>query len=83
MYSAIHANTNLKHKTIAGIMYPSQAYEYKGFNFAFPGNLIDDGKLKIRKAIYARIKFSTNVRDYPEIEIIKETSTFVEDKIVW
>lgn len=83
MYSAIHANTNLNHKGIDGILYPSQAYEYKGFNFAFPGNLIDKGKLKIRKAIYARIKFSTNVRDYPEIEIIKETSTFVKDTIVW
>lgn len=83
LYSAFHANTNLKHNSIDAIIYPSQAYEYKGFNFSFSGDLFDKGRLTLVNVKFTRVKFGPDVRDYPDIETIKETSTFVGNTIVW
>lgn len=81
--SAIHSKTLLKSEIIDGIIYPSVGYKYKGFNYAIKPSLFDSSYFQLNKVTYVKVKFDKNYTKYPKIEVIKTTSTFSGDEIVW
>jgi hypothetical protein len=81
--SAIHSNTLLKSDKIDGIIYPSVGYMCKGFNYAFKLALFNNSYFQINKVDCIKVKFDKDFTKYPKIEVIKTTSTFSGDKIVW
>jgi len=86
LFSALYSNTVFKSKkaNIDCIIYPSVAYKYKGFNYAFKTQLIDEGLLALKAAYHVRIDFKQKVFRYPkDIVILNTTSHFRNDVIIW
>jgi len=85
LFSALYSNTIFKSKkpNFDCIWYPSQAYNYIGFNIAYKPLLFDSGILKLQKAYCVSIEFQSNYKYYPKINILKETDTFKANKIIW
>ena len=93
--SAFHAKSILKpENNVDGIIYPSVQYYYKGFNYAFTPRLFDDSYFKIQHSIieisgahevaHIKVKFDKkNIFKYPSWEVIKSTTNFENDRIIW
>lgn len=81
--SAMHSKTLLKSEKIDGIIYPSVGYMYKGFNYAIKPSLFDNSYFQLNEVAYVKVKFDKDFTKYPRIEVLKISSTFSGDEIVW
>lgn len=81
--SAIHSKTLLQSEKIDGIIYASVGYIYKGFNYAIKPSLFDNSYFQLSEVAYVKVKFDNNFIKYPKIEVLKKTSEFSGDEIVW
>jgi len=85
LFSAIYSNfiLNSKKPTFDCIWFPSQAYQYKGFNIAYKPELVDSRKMTLNKVYDIEVNFSNNSNEYPTITIRKYTNKFINDFIQW
>jgi hypothetical protein len=83
--SAFHANSILKPENkVDGIIYPSVQYLYKGFNYAFAPRLFENSYFKIKEVYHYKVKFNNkDIHKYPELEMVKSSSNFENDNIIW
>ncbi|OJX90996.1 MAG: hypothetical protein BGP01_03735 [Paludibacter sp. 47-17] len=81
--SAIHSKTLLKSEKIDGVIYPSVGYMYKGFNYAIKPSLFDNSYFQLNEVAHVKVRFDKDFTKYPKIEVLKTTSTFSGDEIVW
>ncbi len=83
--SAIHSKTALQsgENQIDGIVYPSVQYLHKGFNYAFPPRLFEDGSFELHDVYYVKAKFEKDIWKYPKWEILNQSQNFDGDNILW
>ena len=82
--SGWHAKNILNHPSIDCIIYPSVPYKYKGFNYAFSPNVIENHYIELEEVYYYTAQFDKyKIEYYPKIDLIKSTKRFNENKIIW
>jgi len=85
LFTALYTNSifNSVNPEFDSVWYPSQAYNYLGFNIAYKPRLVESGIMKIQKVFNVKITFFQNNKLYPRIDIINETERIKDDKIEW